>query len=159
MSSGNDVDPDVPPHWCLGDPKRRIYAAIKFFLFTMAGSVLMLVAILILYFLNQRLTGVSTFDVLELYKLGLPLGRNTGSSQLCPGLCHQSSDVPVSYWLPDAHTEAPTAGSVILAGVLLKMGTYGFIRFAIPCFRMRLSIFCPCLCFGPDRIIYGAWFR
>ena len=118
-----------------GDPKRRIYAAIKFFLFTMAGSVLMLIAILALYFINLKATGKATFDVLELYKLGMPAGTQYwffGAFALAFAI--KVPMFPFHTWLPDAHTEAPTAGSVILAGVLLKMGTYGFIRFAIPLF-------------------------
>ena len=105
-----------------GDPKRRIYAAVKFFLFTMAGSVLMLVAILALYFLNQKATGVSTFDVLELYKLGLPVGIQYWLfAAFALAFAIKVPMFPFHTWLPDAHTEAPTAGSVILAGVLLKM--------------------------------------
>jgi len=107
-----------------GDPRRRIYAAVKFFLFTMAGSVLMLVAILALYFINLKATGISTFDVLELYKLGIPVGIQYwlfGAFALAFAI--KVPMFPFHTWLPDAHTEAPTAGSVILAGVLLKMGT------------------------------------
>ena len=141
-----------------GDPKRRIYAAIKFFLFTMAGSVLMLVAILILYFLNQKATGVSTFDVLELYKLGLPVGAQYwlfGAFALAFAI--KVPMFPFHTWLPDAHTEAPTAGSVILAGVLLKMGTYGFIRFAIPLFPNAAFDLLPLVSvLALIGIIYGA---
>ncbi|MHB8109592.1 MAG: NADH-quinone oxidoreductase subunit M [Syntrophorhabdaceae bacterium] len=114
---------------------RRIYAAIKFFLFTMAGSVLMLVAILTLYFYYYNTTGVYTFSVMELYKASLPIAKQYwlfGAFALSFAI--KVPMFPVHTWLPDAHTEAPTAGSVILAGVLLKMGTYGFIRFAIPLF-------------------------
>jgi NADH-quinone oxidoreductase subunit M len=141
-----------------GDPKRRIYAAIKFFLFTMAGSVLMLVAILILFFLNQRATGISTFDVLELYKLGLPAGTQYwlfGAFALAFAI--KVPMFPFHTWLPDAHTEAPTAGSVILAGVLLKMGTYGFIRFAIPLFPNAAFDLLPLVSvLALIGIIYGA---
>ena len=141
-----------------GDPKRRIYAAVKFFLFTMAGSVLMLVAILTLYFLNQRATGVSTFDVLELYKLGLPVGTQYwlfGAFALAFAI--KVPMFPFHTWLPDAHTEAPTAGSVILAGVLLKMGTYGFIRFAIPLFPKAAFDLLPLVSIlAIIGIIYGA---
>jgi NADH-quinone oxidoreductase subunit M len=141
-----------------GDPKRRIYAAIKFFLFTMAGSVLMLVAILILYFLNQRATGISTFDVLELYRLGLPAGTQYwlfGAFALAFAI--KVPMFPFHTWLPDAHTEAPTAGSVILAGVLLKMGTYGFIRFAIPLFPNAAFDLMPLVSvLALIGIIYGA---
>jgi len=141
-----------------GDPKRRIYAAIKFFLFTMAGSVLMLVAILALYFFNQKTTGVSTFDVLELYKLGLPVGTQYllfGAFALAFAI--KVPMFPFHTWLPDAHTEAPTAGSVILAGVLLKMGTYGFIRFAIPLFPKAAFDLMPLVSvLALIGIIYGA---
>jgi len=141
-----------------GDPKRRIYAAVKFFLFTMAGSVLMLVAILTLYFLNQRITGVSTFDVQELYKLGLPVGTQYwlfGAFALAFAI--KVPMFPFHTWLPDAHTEAPTAGSVILAGVLLKMGTYGFIRFAIPLFPNAAFDLMPLVSvLAIIGIIYGA---
>ncbi len=141
-----------------GDPKRRIYAAVKFFLFTMAGSVLMLVAILAVYFLNQKTTGVSTFDVLELYKLGLPVGTQYwlfGAFALAFAI--KVPMFPFHTWLPDAHTEAPTAGSVILAGVLLKMGTYGFIRFAIPLFPKAAVDLLPIVAvLAIIGIIYGA---
>lgn len=141
-----------------GDPKRRIYAAIKFFLFTMAGSVLMLVAILILYFINLRTTGKATFDVLELYKLGIPVQTQYwlfGAFALAFAI--KVPMFPFHTWLPDAHTEAPTAGSVILAGVLLKMGTYGFIRFAMPLFPKAAFDLLPLVCaLALIGIIYGA---
>ena len=141
-----------------GDPKRRIYAAVKFFLFTMAGSVLMLVAILALHFLHQKSTGVSTFDVLELYKSGLPVGTQYwlfGAFALAFAI--KVPMFPFPTWLPDAHTEAPTAGSVILAGVLLKMGTYGFIRFAIPLFPKAAFDLLPVVSvLALIGIIYGA---
>jgi len=141
-----------------GDPKRRIYAAVKFFLFTMAGSVLMLAAILALYFLNQRATGVSTFDVLELYKLGLPVGTQYWLfAAFALAFAIKVPMFPFHTWLPDAHTEAPTAGSVILAGVLLKMGTYGFIRFAIPLFPKAAFDLVPLVSIlAIIGIIYGA---
>jgi NADH-quinone oxidoreductase subunit M len=141
-----------------GDPKRRIYAAIKFFLFTMAGSVLMLVAILALYFINQKATGIATFDVLELYKLGIPVGTQYwlfGAFALAFAI--KVPMFPFHTWLPDAHTEAPTAGSVILAGVLLKMGTYGFIRFAMPLFPNAAYNLVPLVSIlALIGIIYGA---
>ncbi|MCX8118832.1 MAG: NADH-quinone oxidoreductase subunit M [Desulfobacterota bacterium] len=118
-----------------GNPARRIYAAIKFFLFTMAGSVLMLVAILALYFHQASTAGKGTFDLLELYRLNLPVSTQYWLfSAFALAFAIKVPMFPFHTWLPDAHTEAPTAGSVILAGVLLKMGTYGFIRFAIPLF-------------------------
>ncbi len=141
-----------------GDPKRRIYAAIKFFLFTMAGSVLMLVAILALYFINQKATGIATFDVIELYKSGIPVGTQYwlfGAFALAFAI--KVPMFPFHTWLPDAHTEAPTAGSVILAGVLLKMGTYGFIRFAIPLFPNAAYDLIPVVSIlALIGIIYGA---
>jgi NADH-quinone oxidoreductase subunit M len=141
-----------------GDPKRRIYAAVKFFLFTMAGSVLMLVAILILYFINHKTTGKATFDVLELYQLGIPVGAQYwlfGAFALAFAI--KVPMFPFHTWLPDAHTEAPTAGSVILAGVLLKMGTYGFIRFAIPLFPKAAFDLLPVVSIlALIGIIYGA---
>ena len=141
-----------------GDPKRRIYAAIKFFLFTMAGSVLMLVAILALYFINQKATGKSTFDVLELYKLGIPVGtQHWLFAAFALAFAIKVPMFPFHTWLPDAHTEAPTAGSVILAGVLLKMGTYGFIRFAMPLFPNAAYDLMPLVSvLAIIGIIYGA---
>lgn len=114
---------------------RRIYAAIKFFLFTMVGSVLMLLAIFALYFHFGKATGVYTFDVLQLYGAHVPIGLQYWLfAAFALSFAIKVPMFPVHTWLPDAHTEAPTAGSVILAGVLLKMGTYGFLRFAIPLF-------------------------
>lgn len=115
--------------------KRRIYAAVKFVLYTIVGSLLMLVAILVLYFQHHAQTGVYTFDLLELY--GTDLAMSTQMWLFAAFALAFAIKVPVfplHTWLPDAHVEAPTAGSVVLAGVLLKMGTYGFVRFAIPLF-------------------------
>ena len=141
-----------------GDPKRRIYAAVKFFLFTMAGSVLMLVAILVVYFINWKATGKPSFDVLDLYKLGIPVQTQYwlfGAFALAFAI--KVPMFPFHTWLPDAHTEAPTAGSVILAGVLLKMGTYGFIRFAMPLFPKAAFDLLPLVCaLALIGIIYGA---
>ena len=141
-----------------GDPRRRIYAAVKFFLFTMAGSVLMLVAILVLYFINLKATGKPSFDVLELYKLGIPAGTQYWLfAAFALAFAIKVPMFPFHTWLPDAHTEAPTAGSVILAGVLLKMGTYGFIRFAMPLFPKAAFDLLPLVCaLAIIGIIYGA---
>src|SRR5216117_2470970 len=112
---------------------RRVYAAIKFFLYTMAGSVLMLVAILWLYFHQRALTGNATFALDAFYVMPI-----TGAEQLwlfiafAVAFAIKVPMFPFHTWLPDAHVEAPTAGSVILAAVLLKMGTYGFLRFSLP---------------------------
>ncbi len=115
--------------------KRRIYATVKFFLYTMAGSVLMLLAILILYFELYAQTGVYTFDILKYHGMEI-----RSVLQFWLFLCFFLAFAikvplfPFHTWLPDAHVEAPTAGSVILAGILLKMGTYGFLRFSLPIF-------------------------
>jgi len=112
---------------------RRMYAAIKFMIYTLLGSVLMLLGILTLYFQHYEQFGVYTFDVAELMKTSL-----SGTVQwwifwaFFLGFAVKVPMFPLHTWLPDAHTEAPTAGSVILAGVLLKMGTYGFLRFSLP---------------------------
>ncbi len=116
---------------------RKLYAAIKFFLYTLVGSVLMLLGILYLYFHHQTVTGVYTFNILELYKTAPQI---TGTAAILlflaffVGFAIKVPMFPFHTWLPDAHVEAPTAGSVILAGVLLKMGTYGLIRFSLPLF-------------------------
>jgi NADH-quinone oxidoreductase subunit M len=140
-----------------GGPK-RIYAAIKFFLFTMAGSVLMLIAILALYFEVYRTTGIYTFNVIDLYHASIPLVKQYwffGAFALSFAI--KVPMFPVHTWLPDAHTEAPTAGSVILAGVLLKMGTYGFLRFAIPLFPAAAFEAIPVISvLALIGIIYGA---
>ena len=115
--------------------KRRVYAAVKFVIYTIVGSLLMLVAILVLYFQHHAQTGVYTFDLLDLYKTQLdPATQLWLFAAFALAFAIKVPVFPLHTWLPDAHVEAPTAGSVVLAGVLLKMGTYGFIRFAIPLF-------------------------
>jgi NADH-quinone oxidoreductase subunit M len=116
---------------------RKLYAAIKFFLYTLAGSVLMLLGILFLYFHHHNVTGVYTFSLDELYKTAPMIGSPYAFWLFLAffiGFAIKVPMFPFHTWLPDAHVEAPTAGSVILAGVLLKMGTYGFIRFSLPFF-------------------------
>ncbi len=137
---------------------RRIYAAVKFFLYTMVGSVLMMVAILALYFLYHKATGVYTFDVTKLYQLNLPMGPQMWMfAAFALAFAIKVPMFPFHTWLPDAHTEAPTAGSVILAGVLLKMGTYGFIRFCAPLFPSAAHKFIPLIMtLAVIGIIYGA---
>ncbi|MEN6317470.1 MAG: NADH-quinone oxidoreductase subunit M [Syntrophaceae bacterium] len=143
-----------------GNPARRIYAAVKFFIFTMFGSVLMLVAILYLYFEYYAATGVYSFNIFDLYTTVLPrstqlwlfLGFSLAFAIKVPMF-------PFHTWLPDAHTEAPTVGSVLLAAVLLKMGTYGFLRFSLPLFPNAaldygVWIFLTLALIG---ILYGAW--
>jgi NADH-quinone oxidoreductase subunit M len=141
-----------------GNPARRIYAAIKFFLFTMFGSVLMLVAILFLYFHHGQTTGTYTFDLLKLYGLALPFHMQFWMF-LAFGLAFaiKVPMFPFHTWLPDAHTEAPTVGSVILAAVLLKMGTYGFLRFNMPLFPQAAHYFVPLFSIlAVIGIVYGA---
>jgi NADH-quinone oxidoreductase subunit M len=136
----------VPMYFLIGiwGHGRRLYSAIKFFLYTLFGSVFMLLGILALYFLNGNPdygTGKLTFNALELIQnLKVPTAPVfAGLSMqdliflaLFLGFAVKVPMFPFHTWLPDAHTDAPTAGSVILAGVLLKMGTYGFIRFSLP---------------------------
>ncbi len=138
---------------------RRIYAAIKFVIFTMVGSVLMLAAILYLYFMYHNFTGNFTFNLLRIYELNIPFGTQIWLF-LAFGLAFaiKVPMFPLHTWLPDAHVEAPTAGSVILAGVLLKMGTYGFLRFNLPLFPGATAYFTPLFfILAAIGILYGAW--
>jgi NADH-quinone oxidoreductase subunit M len=139
---------------------RRIYAAIKFVLYTLGGSVLMLLAILALYFQHGGATGVYTFDLPVLARFVLPAGLGQDLLFLAFALAFaiKVPMFPFHTWLPDAHVEAPTAGSVILAGVLLKMGTYGFVRFCLPLFPQASLEFTPwIIVLALIGIIYGAW--
>uniref|UniRef100_A0A7V4G8H3 NADH-quinone oxidoreductase subunit M n=1 Tax=Desulfobacca acetoxidans TaxID=60893 RepID=A0A7V4G8H3_9BACT len=141
-----------------GNPARRVYAAIKFFLYTMFGSLLMLVAILVLYFHYGKVTGTYTFDLLKMYGLTLPFHMQFWMF-LAFGLAFaiKVPMFPFHTWLPDAHTEAPTVGSVILAAVLLKMGTYGFLRFNMPLFPQAAYYFVPLFSIlAIIGIVYGA---
>jgi NADH-quinone oxidoreductase subunit M len=150
----------IPMYFLIGiwGYERRVYAAIKFILYTMGGSVLMLVAIIALAVIHARVTGSYSFDLASLLQLPLP-----PSTQLWLFLAFTLAFAikvplfPFHTWLPDAHVEAPTAGSVILAGVLLKMGTYGLLRFAFPLFpdaALQLAPWIALLAvFG---IVYGA---
>ena len=137
---------------------RRIYAAIKFFLFTMVGSVLMLLAILALYFHYPGRRGIYTFNVFDLYKANMPVVKQYWLfAAFALSFAIKVPMFPFHTWLPDAHTEAPTAGSVILAGVLLKMGIYGFLRFAIPLFPAAVVAATPLISLlAIIGIIYGA---
>lgn len=138
--------------------ENRIYAAVKFFIFTQLSGLLMLASILGLYFSHARATGVYTFDY------ALLLGTTTGSSAgmlmmlgFVIAFVVKLPAVPFHTWLPDAHTEAPTAGSVILAGLLLKTGAYGLIRFAVPLFPQAARDFTPvAMVLAAVGILYGA---
>ncbi len=163
----------IPMYFIIGvwGGARRVYAAVKFFLFTMFGSLLMLVAILVLYVLHHQQFGIWTFDLVSgpgsvvqgLLETKVPTSGIWWQTQtwlfaaffLAFGV--KVPLFPFHTWLPDAHVEAPTAGSVILAGVLLKMGTYGFVRFALPLFPVAAVEFTP-LVFGLALagILYGA---
>src|ERR671939_943860 len=125
----------VPMYFLIGiwGSANRLYSAIKFFLYTLAGSVVMLLGILAVYFYNHTVTGVYTFDITQFHKLNMPYNLQWWVFlAFFLGFAIKVPMFPFHTWLPDAHTDAPTAGSVILAAVLLKMGTYGFIRFSLP---------------------------
>jgi NADH-quinone oxidoreductase subunit M len=153
----------IPMYFIIGiwGGGERIYAAIKFFLFTMAGSLLMLVAILWLgYYASGQPGGAFTTDLLKLYAIapGIPMGIQTWMFlAFALSFAIKVPLFPLHTWLPDAHVQAPTAGSVILAGVLLKMGTYGFIRFCLPLFPYATFTFLPYLSLlAVIGIVYGA---
>ena len=117
---------------------RRVYSAFKFFLFTLLGSVLMLVAIISIYWIN------GTTDIIELYNLGIEVKyQNLLWLAFFSSFAVKTPMWPVHTWLPDAHVEAPTAGSVLLAAILLKMAGYGFIRFSIGLFPLASEYFVP----------------
>ncbi len=161
----------VPMYFLIGvwGSDRRLYSAIKFFLYTLFGSVVMLLGILAIYFYAGRTTGTNTFDVLELMKVAYPtqevfslFGIGFSFQDLVWLAFFLSFAIkvpmfPFHTWLPDAHTDAPTAGSVILAGVLLKMGTYGFLRFNLPMFPESTERFVPFVfVLSVIAIVYGA---
>jgi NADH-quinone oxidoreductase subunit M len=150
----------VPMYFLIGiwGYERRVYAALKFILYTMAGGVLMLVAIITLAYLHSQQMGEYSFDLLKLQGLTLPPA--TEALLFLAFTIAFAIKVPLfpfHTWLPDAHVEAPTAGSVILAGVLLKMGTYGLVRFAFPLFPHAAVTFAPYLAvLAVVGIVYGA---
>lgn len=156
----------VPMYFLIGvwGGERRIYAAMKFFLYTMIGGVLMLVAILALYFMHGNATGEFTFSYTKI------LGALTARTLIIEpqielllflafflAFAVKVPIFPLHTWLPDAHVEAPTAGSVLLAGVLLKMGAYGLIRFSLPFFPNVSHLLAPMISLlAIVGIIYGA---
>ena len=150
----------VPMYFLIGiwGYDNRVYAALKFMLYTMAGSVLMLVAILALGYYHGVATGLPSFDLLRLYELQIPRALQFwGFLAFAVAFAIKVPLFPFHTWLPDAHVQAPTAGSVILAGVLLKMGTYGLVRFAFPLFPDAALFFAPYLALASViGIIYGA---
>ena len=135
----------------------RLYSAIKFFLYTLVGSVVMLLGILALYFAYHSATGVYSFDVTKYQQFGFDQNLQWWAFiALFLGFAIKVPMFPFHTWLPDAHTDAPTAGSVILAAVLLKMGTYGFIRFSLPILPYGTRVFMPYVVFlCLVGIVYG----
>jgi len=146
----------VPMYFLIGiwGYERRIYAALKFFIYTMAGSMLMLVAFIVLY----RAAGLNTFDLQQLTRVALdPHLQMWLFGAFALAFAIKVPMFPFHTWLPDAHVEAPTAGSVILAGVMLKMGVYGFLRLGIPLFPVAAMRFAPWIgLLAVIGIVYGA---
>ena len=150
----------VPMYFLIGiwGSANRLYSAIKFFLFTLVGSVIMLLGILAVYFYNHEVTGVYTFDITRFHELNMPFELQWWVFlAFFLGFAVKVPMFPFHTWLPDAHTDAPTAGSVILAAVLLKMGTYGFIRFSLPILPEATQAFVPLVVWlSIIGIVYGA---
>ncbi len=152
----------IPMYFIIGiwGGKQRIYASIKFFIYTMFGSLLMLVAIIWLAVYASSSLGYFTTDLIELYKVGPTVPKTIQNYMFLAFAFSFAIKVPLfplHTWLPDAHVEAPTAGSVILAGVLLKMGTYGLLRFCLPLFPQSSISFAPVISIlAVIGIIYGA---
>ena len=150
----------IPMYFLIGiwGYERRVYAAVKFILYTMGGSVLMLVAILGLAALHKTAAGSYSFDLQQILLLQIPDPvQSWFFLAFALAFAIKVPLFPFHTWLPDAHVEAPTAGSVILAGVLLKMGTYGLVRFAFPLFPHAAVLFAPHLAgLAVVGIVYGA---
>lgn len=152
----------IPMYFIIGiwGGKERIYASIKFFIYTFAGSLLMLVAIIWLAIQASQPLGYFTTGLVELYSIGPQVEESIQNWMFLAFTLSFAIKVPLfplHTWLPDAHVQAPTAGSVILAGVLLKMGTYGLIRFCLPLFPQASITFAPYISvLAVIGIIYGA---
>jgi len=149
----------IPMYFMIGiwGGKNKIYAAVKFFIYTMVGSLLMLVALVFLYFKGME-AGIADFGLLQFFSLKLDMATQIWLFlAFAFAFAIKVPMFPLHTWLPDAHTEAPTAGSVILAAVLLKMGTYGYVRFAIPLFPEAAHKFAPLIAtLAVIGIIYAA---
>lgn len=156
----------VPMYFIIGiwGGQRRIYATLKFFIYTMAGSALMLVAIIYMMYLTQEALGGMSASLLDFYRLNIPfVGGEFFTLQtllffaFALAFAIKVPMFPVHTWLPDAHVEAPTPGSVVLAGVMLKMGTYCFLRWVIPLFPEAAEYWSWLfIVLGIVGIIYGA---
>jgi NADH-quinone oxidoreductase subunit M len=152
----------IPMYFIIGiwGGERRIYASIKFFIYTMVGSLFMLVAIIWLAVYASDMTGKFTTNLLELYKVGPTIPHQIQGWMFFAFFLSFAIKVPLfplHTWLPDAHVEAPTAGSVILAGVLLKMGTYGILRYCLPLFPQSAINYAPLISvLAIIGIVYGA---
>ena len=156
----------IPMYFIVGiwGGPRRIYATIKFFIYTMFGSVLMLLAIIALMVMTADQFGSMSASLLDFYRLQIPFVADSLLNPqslmffaFCLAFAIKVPLFPVHTWLPDAHVEAPTPGSVILAGVMLKLGTYGFLRFVIPLFPEASAHWASCLgILAIVGIVYGA---
>ena len=138
--------------------ERRLYSAIKFFLFTFSGSLFMLLGILVLYFFHGQQFGIYSFDATLLFNNTLPPEvQNWIFWAFFIGFAVKVPMFPLHTWLPDAHTEAPTAGSIFLAAILLKLGTYGFLRFSLPLAPNACMAFAPLMiAISLVAVLYGA---
>lgn len=156
----------IPMYFIVGiwGGENRIYATMKFFIYTMVGSLLMLAGIIYLIFQCDIQLGELSASVLDFYRLNIPFFENSVISPqnflffvFCLAFAIKIPMFPFHTWLPDAHVQAPTGGSMILAGVMLKMGTYGFLRFVLPMFPQSVVAWTPLfLTLGVIGIIYGA---
>ena len=156
----------IPMYFIVGiwGGENRIYATLKFFIYTMFGSLMMLAGIIYLIFLCDFQQGELSASLLDFYKLNLLFTGGTFISPqnilflvFCLAFAIKVPMFPFHTWLPDAHVQAPTGGSMILAGVMLKMGTYGFLRFVLPMFPQAVDAWTPFfMSLGVIGIIYGA---